>query len=206
MFPHSPRSCLSVDDRKLWGPAAQVSPAVAQGETTTSAPQLVLDLQGFSGLVTSLSFSPRGDLLAAAGGKVVRIWNIESGQLIATLRGETRRTPFGNCYAVAFSPDGRELLVGIDDYSEAGSIRVYQTSDLGEIAQLVAGHRAPVKRLAFTRDGRFMTSAARTAKSSSGTGPLAGRRAVEPRSESALYSLLHSLATAPPGHEAAGLP
>ena len=163
MFPHRPvLACALI--ASLWGPAAQVSPAVAQGETTTSAPQLVLDLQGFSGLVTSLSFSARGDLLAAAGGKVVRIWNIESGQLIATLRGETRRTPFGNCYAVAFSPDGRELLVGIDDYSEAGSIRVYQTSDLGEIAQLVAGHRAPVKRLAFTRDGRYMASAGENGK------------------------------------------
>jgi len=140
-----------------------VAPAQQPPPQNDSA-ELVLDLQGFSGLVTSLSFNPQGNLLAAAGGKVVRIWNVETGELVATLRGQRRRTPYGNCYAVAFSPDGRELLVGVDDYSDDGSIRVYDTRNLNELKQLVAGHRAPVKRLAFSRDGRYLASAGENGK------------------------------------------
>jgi WD40 repeat protein len=146
--------------------------ASATGETVEQTPpaapaeqaELVLDAQGFSSAVRGLAFSPDGRLLAAAGSKEVRIWDVTSGQAIATLRGQRERNAYGNCYAVAFSPDGRNLVVGIDDYSSSGSIRVYDTKDFGQIRKLLPGHYAPVKHLAFSRDGKYLASAGENGK------------------------------------------
>lgn len=146
-------------------PASVAQMPVAEPQPTPSEslenerPQLLLDLQGFAGLVTGLAFSPDGSLLAAAGDKEVRLWSVAGGELLATLRGQQGRDARGRANAVAFSPDGRHLVVGVDDYSDAGSLRVYETGRWTEIQQLLAGHRAPVKRLAFTRDGRYLASA-----------------------------------------------
>lgn len=141
-----------------WCMAAEESLAPAERA------ELVLDLQGYSGLVTGLALSPDGSLLAAAGGKEVRVWRVGTGELVATLRGQRERDSYGNCYTLAFSPDGRHLAVGIDDYTNDGSIRVYATDQFQEIEEVLAGHSAPAKRLAFSRDGRYLASAGENGK------------------------------------------
>lgn len=137
-------------------PPAQ--PGAAQQNAGTGNVQLILDTGGFANDVRAVSFSPDGRFLAAGGEKVVRIWSLETGELRATLRGEQDRAEKGNVYAVAFSPDGSELVVGIDHHGQEGSIRVYRTDNLNEIAEIVGGHNVPVRQLAFTRDGRFLAS------------------------------------------------
>src|SRR5262249_55299939 len=70
-------------------------------------PQLVLETQGFTGAVVGgLAFSPDGRLLAAAG-DVVRIWDVATGELKHTLRGQTEMGGVGACTNLAFAPDGK---------------------------------------------------------------------------------------------------
>ncbi|NLX97980.1 MAG: hypothetical protein GXY83_17595 [Rhodopirellula sp.] len=148
----------------LLGVLAASSFARAQETTGAGEAELVLDTHGFTDLVGDLAISPDGKLLAAAGNKEVRLWSLESGELLKTLRGQRERTSYGNCYTLAFSPDGRWLLVGIDDYSDDGSIRVYDTGNLDEIHSLLPGHNVPIKRLAFSRDGAYLASAGSNGK------------------------------------------
>lgn len=143
---------LDLPEGDFGGPADGAVP-------TDDRPILVIDPQGYVDDVMGLSFSPDGRFLAAAGGKEIRLWDLASKRLHRTLRGERSRGSLGNCFAVAFSPDGRELVVGVDDYSEVGSIRVYDTQNFDQIRQVVPGHRVPVRKLAFSRDGRFLASA-----------------------------------------------
>ncbi len=121
--------------------------------------QMLVDLRGISGPVNGVAFSPDEKHVAACGGKEVRIWDLETGELHYTLRGQIGDGSYGDCLAVAFSPDNCFLLVGISNQTEMGSIRVYDTHDLTEIRELLPGHRLPVTRLAFSHDSRYLATA-----------------------------------------------
>lgn len=148
--------------------SASVTPSFAQlkveAQSLDEAPaqgglaELVLDMQGFASQIFSLAFSPDEKYLAAAGGKEVRVWDLSTGELHVTLRGQRERNDQGNCYAVTFTRDGSHLLVGVSDHSEAGSIRVYDTKDF-QLQDLMGNHRAPCRKLAFSSDGKYLASA-----------------------------------------------
>ena len=62
-------------------------------------------------LCTSLAFSPKGDILASGSvERVVKLWDIRSGDCLATLEGHEYPV-----LSLAFSPDGTELVSGSGD-------------------------------------------------------------------------------------------
>jgi WD40 repeat protein len=64
-------------------------------------------------LCTSLAFSPRGDILASGSvERVIKLWDIRTGNHIATLEGHTYPI-----LTLTFSPDGDRLVSGSGDTS-----------------------------------------------------------------------------------------
>jgi len=64
-------------------------------------------------LCTSLAFSPKGGLLAAGSvERVVKLWDIRTGDCLATLEGHTYPV-----LSLSFSPDGNKLVSGSGDTS-----------------------------------------------------------------------------------------
>src|ERR1700733_14075583 len=68
-------------------------------------------LEGHTGYVSAVAFSPDGSLLVSASGdRTVRLWNPSTGQEVQKLEGHTSYVS-----AVAFSPDGSLLVSASDD-------------------------------------------------------------------------------------------
>jgi len=67
------------------------------------------DLRGHTGWVSALAYSPDGAILAsaalAAGSKEVKLWDVASGRVLATLDRI-------NSHAVVYAPDGKSIATG----------------------------------------------------------------------------------------------
>ncbi len=91
----------------------------------------------------SPSFSPDGKLLASTGnGKVVDIWQMETGNRLQTLQSEVY------IKSLAFSPDGKWLVV-----SATQSLELWQTSDWSLVKTLESSWG---ETLAFSPDGQLL--------------------------------------------------
>lgn len=121
---------------------------------------LVTDADGFSaGTIRDLALTSDGKILAAAGEKQVRIWNVETGKLLASIRGYqlAPHLKLGRANAVEFSPDNKSLIIGVSDNTEEGSTRVYDMADLSKTTVL-AGHTGCSDRVAFSREGDYLAT------------------------------------------------
>lgn len=123
-------------------------------------PVLQLETGGHMSLVRALVFTPGGKLISAGDDKKVRIWDPDTGETLAILRGEIGRGHGGKIYALAVSPDGRWLVAGgrMRD-GEGGShpLRLYDLKSRRLVA-LMAGHGGAVLSLDFSPDGRSLVS------------------------------------------------
>jgi RNA polymerase sigma factor (sigma-70 family) len=108
--------------------------------------------QGHSLLVTNVVFSPDGRTLASSSrDDAIRLWEVATGKL----RWEIG--PFGwGTSCVAFSPDGRTLLIGKSE-TERG-LRLYDLATGKEMCRF-HGHRGFYSAAVFAPDGRRLLTA-----------------------------------------------
>ena len=108
----------------------------------------VRTLKGHDAAVSSVAFSPAGDLIASGSwDKTVKIWDALTGKEIRTLAGHNQKVT-----AIAFHPTRKELASGSED-------RFVRTWNLetGEVLHKL-GHIDDVKCLAYSADGQKIAS------------------------------------------------
>ena len=108
-------------------------------------------LRNFPGMPVTLGFqfldlqlSPDGTrLLGASGDNNARVWNVATGDLIATLRGHSAQVE-----SARFSPDGTRIVTASADHTA----RLWDAVT-GRIMGLLRGHAADVNKAVFNNNG-----------------------------------------------------
>jgi WD40 repeat protein len=85
----------------------------------------------------------------AAGAYFARVWNIQTGQPGATLKGHS-----GLVGRAAFSPDGKRVVTASFD----GTAKVWD-ADSGQLLKTLTGHKGVVWDAAFSPDGKRIVTA-----------------------------------------------
>jgi len=114
------------------------------------------DATSFTGVATSLAFSPDGSLLAAGGGVPSRageitLWRVATGERLA----EMPQPPSDAVLALEFSPAGELLAAASADRT----VRVYDVASRSQLHGF-EGHAQHVLGVAWRADGRLLASAA----------------------------------------------
>ena len=123
---------------------------------------LALRLEGATDKVVRGALSPDGKLLAAGcSDKMIRVWNLETGEQIATLEGHT----VDLSWLVAFSPDGKHLAsravdpiasrIGLNNSAE---IRIWDLDTRKAIVSI--DKLPPLGSVVFSSDGKRVASVA----------------------------------------------
>src|SRR5207247_10062614 len=103
------------------------------------------------GMGLNVAFSPDGKRLVTGGKEyTVKIWDVENGDLLHTLRGHN-----GDVYTVAFSPDGRRVASAGED----STVKVWDGRS-GDLLRSFRGHTGLVSTMAFL-DGRTLITGSR---------------------------------------------
>jgi WD40 repeat protein len=132
-----------------------IAPALLPACPTPTLSQILIIgersiLEGHSGKVLSVDFSPDGRLLASGStDNTLRLWNVRQSTLLRTMLGH----PFP-ILSLSFSPNNQLIATGSDD----GIVRIWQVSN-GSLLHSLQGHAGWVNKVVFSPDGKSLSSA-----------------------------------------------
>ena len=109
----------------------------------------------------AVAVTPDGSRVVAAGGDgMIRIWNLETGELERDFRADEIDSPHltvlgGGCvWSVVVTPDGRRIVSGGSD----GAVRVWDLAT-GQLELEIQAHDGEVNAVAISPDGTRIASA-----------------------------------------------
>lgn len=105
------------------------------------------EVRGTFGSENYVAISPDSQILVSHGGKIIKLWNLETGELLHSLQTGIRITS-----AAAISPDGKYFALGCFD----GTVRIWNFG--GELLHALEGHSSPVSGLAIGLLGETLVS------------------------------------------------
>ena len=118
---------------------------------------MVINTQGHTGMIRNLSFTPDGSsLISISEDKTIRFWNMQTGFLERTLRGQLGDGVDGMLYSSAISNDG--LYFAISGYPSTYGIRTFNLRT-GEQTKTLKGNTDVINDLCFSPNGSFLASA-----------------------------------------------
>lgn len=94
-----------------------------------------------------VAISPDSQILVCHGNKIIKLWNLPTGELLHSLQTGIRITS-----AAAIDPEGRYFAIGCFD----GTVRIWNFS--GEFLHSLEGHSSPVSAVAIGPGGETLVS------------------------------------------------
>jgi len=125
----------------------------------SSAPEPLQTLTGHDGAVRSVAFSADGKTLASGSfDKTAKVWDVATGQKLATLRGHGDAhvggaNPMPGINSVTFAADGKILATGGLD----GTVKLWDVAAKKELRTLT-GHSNRVLSISMAPDGKTLAS------------------------------------------------
>lgn len=98
--------------------------------------------------VMSVTFHPNGQLLASGDGKLIKLWDLGTGELIQTFAGHD-----GTVLSLVFDSDGNTIVSSSID----STIKIWSI-DTGRCIQVLSGHETSVRAIDLTPDSRTLVS------------------------------------------------
>ena len=138
---------FSRDGRRIAASSSDGAARVYEVETG----ELVRELKHEKTQVYSASFSPDGERLATSMLSYVKVWNLETGEKIHTLKGHVERPPVP---CVTYSPDGKLLASASWD----NNVIIWDAETGAELHKLGPGYGGakytPYNAVVFSPDGK----------------------------------------------------
>ena len=128
--------------------------ALAQAQNSYSEPVLRIEIGQHTAPITGIAVDENEQILVTGSAdKTARVWDLESGRLLAVLRVPIGLGNLGQIGGVAVSPDGSSIAVS----AAPESIYIFDRQS-ARIRLRIAGLPNLAKHLAFSPDGRYLAA------------------------------------------------